>query len=49
MAGIAKAVTPLGTLETMRMGTPPVAVSETSSVPAAPAVMPTTMAFRSSM
>ena len=49
MAGMAKAVTPMGTLDTISVATPPVAVIEMSSAPAAPAVRATTMAFHSPM
>ncbi|MDX6704784.1 MAG: hypothetical protein QOI48_630 [Solirubrobacteraceae bacterium] len=49
MAGMAKAVTPTGTLETISGAIPPDAASATSSAPAAPAVRPATMAFHSPM
>jgi hypothetical protein len=49
MAGMARAVTPTGRLDTISVVTPPFGVREMSSAPPAPAVRPTAMAGHSPM
>jgi hypothetical protein len=49
MAGMARAVTPMGRLETISVAIPPLAASAMSSAPPAPAVRPTMIAVHSPM